>query len=693
MKKLWATILAIFAVEAFSEENGVKILTDDQFEKLKADFGETFATKFREDLARDGKTVDETADEENNEAIAQLQTSLDEANANLEAAQEASTQDQALIAGLNTKVENLTTSIATLSAADEGDPAKPIIPGGGTGAVDHSVALFGQVDNPMMVLEGRPYNQRAAQAMGGEMVASNSIDYSKLEADLGAYYRTRRDSTLHSFVRTLPSNDAVFPTLSGYQDQDVLANVFLDEFSQAFQDTFTAKGGYEIEPEILQMRDVKLDHKFSELKNLEKQWIGYLNQEGADAMKWSFIEFLLAETAKKLHNEREARRIRGIYIAPVTGVAGAAINASTGFLPYLKEKINNFQIKEFVLGEWTPSNIVDYVFDAAMLIPQDIRDTGELIALMSADAQIHYDKNYEVNYGQNTDYTGIEPKVKFIRSIKTIGLNNMGASKRIVFTIAGNFKNYEDKPGEMLKFNFEQEDRTLKVWSDWREGFSATLVGKKFASAALQDYEHQMIWCNDVDEPATFFIQLAADDVTPSSSVHTSLRTGVNTGATAITDIDDMAIGDTVILKCGSDDANNTTIAAAGNFSEMSAAWTPDLDDTITLFKRGAGDIIDLARTEASTSALVIAADDTSPDVAAGTSFITQDNTGATAITTLDNATVGETYIIYGGSNVDSSTIADAGEMDLTAAMTLSLGTSITLYARAADDFLELART
>ena len=39
----------------------------------------------------------------------------------------------------------------------------------------------------------------------------------------------------------------------------------------------------------------------------------------------------------------------------------------------------------------------------------------------------------------------------------------MGASKRIVFTIAGNFKNYEDKPGEMLKFNFEQEDRVMEL--------------------------------------------------------------------------------------------------------------------------------------------------------------------------------------------------------------------------------------
>ena len=30
-------------------------------------------------------------------------------------------------------------------------------------------------------------------------------------------------------------------------------------------------------------------------------------------------------------------------------------------------------------------------------------------------------------------------------------------------------KTYEDKPGEMTAFNLEQEDWSLKVWSNWRE--------------------------------------------------------------------------------------------------------------------------------------------------------------------------------------------------------------------------------
>ena len=692
-KKVLAMVLGLLGVQALTKgDDGKSIVTDDQKATLTGLYGEAFTTQFLKDLAKheaDPPAGDPPGDDANAQALADANTQLAELQTKYDNLETSASTEKETLEG---QITTLQGTIATLSDSSETDPP-PVKPGTqGSGVVDHTVALFGETKKPWMATEGRPWNQRAAVAMGAEMVASSSIDYSNLATDLGAYYRTRKDDSIKSFVRKLPTLERYFPLESGYQDQTVLVNLFLSEFSQAFQDTYTAKGGYEMQPEILKMFDVKFDHKFTELKNLEKQWIGYLNREGADAMKWSFIEYILAETAKKLHNERENRRMNGVYLAPTPGVAGYAINAASGLRRFMKEKIAGLQIKTFELGEWTTANIVEYIFDGSMLIPQDIRDTGELVCYISSDAKIYYDKNFESLYGANSDYTGPKEKVKFIKSIKTVGLPFMGSSKRVIWTIDGNIKFFEDKPGEMYKFNFEQEDRSLKVWADWREGTAAILVGKKFASASEQDYEHQLIWCNDVDEPTTYFVSVAPDDTTPSVTDHTSIKTGINTGATAITDIDDMVVGQTVIVKCGSDDANNTTIAKAGNFAAMTAAWAPDIDDTITLYKRAAGDIIDIARTTAISDAIVIAADDVTPDVAAGTKFVTSANTGATAITDLDNPTVGETYTIYGGSDTDSSSIADAGNFDLTAAMTLGVGTWIKLYCRADNDYVELDR-
>lgn len=88
----------------------------------------------------------------------------------------------------------------------------------------------------------------------------------------------------------------------------------------------------------------------------------------------------------------------------------------------------------------------------------------------------------------------------------------------------------------------------------------------------------------------------------------------------------------------------------------------------------------------------VILADEDTPDIADGTSFVTSVNTVATEITDLLNAVVGSTIMISGGSNTFASTIDDGGNFSLTATMTLNTGSFIVLFVRGAHDFVELSR-
>ena len=118
----------------------------------------------------------------------------------------------------------------------------------------------------------------------------------------------------------LPSIESIFPLESGYQDLATLVNIWLGEFSQAGNEESdfdkVTKGSYEFDDETLRMFNVMFAHRFNNLKALEKTWIGTLNKEGSNPIKWSFIEYILAETAKKLHTEREQRRINGIRKDP-----------------------------------------------------------------------------------------------------------------------------------------------------------------------------------------------------------------------------------------------------------------------------------------------------------------------------------------------------------------------------------------
>jgi hypothetical protein len=233
---------------------------------------------------------------------------------------------------------------------------------------------------------------------------------------------------------------------------------------------------------------------------------------------------------------------------------------------------------------------------------------------------------------------------------------------------------------------------SISVVSQWKEGFHAPLVGKKFSRVQDQDYDHQFIFVSDQDLSTSEFLPMDQDDVTPSALFHTSLVSVANTASKAITNIDDATEGVKITLKNGSD-AYGITIAKSGNFSLIASAWDPGVGDTITLVKRADGKFIEYARTTAATSALAFAADDATPSVDGAFEFVTNANTAATAITDLDDAVVGATYTIYGAGTTNASTIANSGNFTLTAAMTLSAGKSITLITKADGTFAEISRT
>jgi hypothetical protein len=244
----------------------------------------------------------------------------------------------------------------------------------------------------------------------------------------------------------------------------------------------------------------------------------------------------------------------------------------------------------------------------------------------------------------------------------------------------------------MTNFKLIIKEFGVSVISQWKEGLAAILVGKKWDRAQDMDYNHQFIFCTDTDLSSNTFLEMDSDTTTPSALFHSSLVSVPNTALKTITNITDVAVGAQVTLKNGSD-TYGIALAKADNFSLIASAWNPGVGDTITLVKRADGKFIEISRSDASTTVLAFVADDTTPSVAGGVEFQTNENTKATAITTLDDAVVGKTYTIYGAGTTNASTIANSGNFTLTADMTLSAGKSITLIALAGGKFAEISRT
>jgi hypothetical protein len=265
----------------------------------------------------------------------------------------------------------------------------------------------------------------------------------------------------------------------------------------------------------------------------------------------------------------------------------------------------------------------------------------------------------------------------------------------MIWTLEGNIALFEDKPGEMLAFNLEQKDWTLKVWSNWRESIWAYYVGRKYNSLAEipEDFSTQLIFVNDVDEPANYYLGMDANDTTPSVINHTSLVTVANSQATAITNIDDAIVGQTIRLKWAAG-TNMPTIAKSGNFSLLTSAITsPEVGNILYVMKRSDGKFLQVKTTSVvAESATVIADGDATPDVTGATKFITSANTSPTAITNFENAEPDLPFTVYGGSDTNSSTIANSGNFVLTAAMTLTAGSYIVLQKIESGKINEISR-
>ena len=725
MKKLIQMALMLFSITAFSEKDGKKIITEDQ-KKILADSGfspefmtqlETAINEDTEIEANDKKTVVTEANTEAFEKTAvgvltsQLVTLKNQVTT-LNTEKSTLAKDKETLAAekldLSSKIKTLSTTIETLSSEDENLPKVTKAKGEEKDMdITNDKFLMGVEHSFMAIDDAHPYNKRAyAQLMARQGIAiptTNAIasDYTTLNTDLGAFNRVRYNDKIQSFIRELPSLAKLFPVQSGYMDQAVLVNLFMNsEFSQADNTSLSSfdnvlKGGHKFEDEIITMYDVMFAYKFTSLVDLEKNWLASWNKEGSNVIKWSFVEYILTQTTIKLHNEREQRYINGKRVNPTANVAGSALAASNGYRQFFKNQIAAFKMKPFTMGDWDNTTAVAYAKSFCSNIPQVIRDSGSLKLYVPFEFKKAYNENYRTLWSLSTLDSVATQYVQDYPAIEMIIVPNLSPSRMLVATLDGNLSLFEFMPGDMTNFSLEQQDWGLKVWSRWKESFWAFMVGQKMADANSfpDDYSSQMIWINDVDLNLTTYTAMDKDATIPSVAAAKALVSSAsNSALQTITNITGGVTGDEIRLKCGHATLGIKVLQANANFV-LTADWIPAKGDILYLVQRSDGKFFEINRTTAASVATAFAANATAPDVTGFATFVTVANGGATALTTLTNAVVNKVYTIYGGSATNSTTIANAGNFVLTAAMTLGVGNWIQLRKSATDSkFYEIAR-
>ena len=398
------------------------------------------------------------------------------------------------------------------------------------------------------------------------------LDYSKMHTRLGEYI-VRRMDTIIAYLRTLKSVSHLFPVVSNVQNKMTAPTAFFEELSQSYKSGHIFKGAVNFDGEIYHVDDIMFKFFFDDPKQLEKEYIGYMNREGSNPMKWTLFEWCIVHFGTLLFNEQQRRRVVGVKVPRQGDFPQPAMLAADGALRAIQrveEELKVLPFKEFNI--YDRSTIVDYVetfYEEVMAILPNMEGYR---VWANEKHKPWYLKGYREKYGRDTDFTGTKENIADLSPGNILWVPNMAMNDYKMWIVKhGNVENYEDKPNEMYGFYFQQDLEQLILASWWKEGSGVLAPGVQFNTRAdLEKSARRLQWLFtnypviSLDPDATVIDGLAGYEI----------ETAANTAATAITDITNASMERVYKIICGSM-TNRTTIAKAGKFANIASAWTP----------------------------------------------------------------------------------------------------------------------
>jgi len=624
-------------------------LSQEEWNSVMEEYHKKFNAQLADDIAAEEKLkTDEEEATQQQKLLNTVQAMLNEASPTNETTEEKPTSEpkaDATLASISATVKTIASNMSKLGAQAQEDKPKEVITVNinkinGPGTTEQY--LFG-IENPVFAMSKRwnkiaanprssmafedPTNEDLTQ-LGKEIVsysgslkkrfaflhANNMLDVEKMQAGtfasdyagvdnagLGDQYVVLRQDALIARILSVRDLTQIFSVRYGIQDRDLIFNAFFSEVSQAYQEGEVFKGAMTLENEMGYVDDAMIKLKFGPMKDLERKYIGYLNKEGSDPIKWTMIEFCILNSLKNAQLEQNKRRMRGIYVKPETGVAGSYLNSGTGILYTLIRYYHQNSIKlhdDDAYRTYTKSTMLDAVQEFNSDVLESVMeddDTTDRVLYLNALHKTWWIECVRAKYGKDTDFTGPTGSLSIIPDTdrKIVWLPYLGNMKLMFMDIPGNLQFIENMPGEMLALQLKDDMELVKGWSTWKEGCSAAFTGRHFGNKSDMD-SNQYVWQQIfMNKPAT---TIAADATTADASTNFWFESGINTKTTALTNINNAKSGPAYIIECGNI-AYPTTIAKSGAFSEITEAYTPTaVGDYIMVVLRSNNKFADLER-------------------------------------------------------------------------------------------------
>jgi len=407
------------------------------------------------------------------------------------------------------------------------------------------------------------------QMMAGE----GHIDYSNLQTavqGLGGEYVVRRTDLILAYFRSLPSVGNIFPVVSNIQNKELAPTATFGELSQGYREGRIFKGGVEFGAEIYQVIDVMFKYQFADMIALEKKYIGYLNRESSDVIKWSFIEWIMTYFGKQLINEQNRRRVIGVTVPQQLVVANPAMLAADGALRAIERVEEELKVLPFAdLALYTEATMLDYVTNFWNKIVQILDTTEGYKIYGNMKHRPWYAALYAEKYTNATGVIVSGQQLPDLHPDNIIWVPNIPNNNyKMWITLEKNVESEEDKPLEMLAFYFHPDYEAINVRSRWKEGSGVLQPGVKFKTLAdLTASGRKMQW---------LFTNYPASALTIAATMSFAANNLFTISGTvaSVTTVNNASIETVYKLVAGADFAT-TKLVKAGAFSTITADFQP----------------------------------------------------------------------------------------------------------------------
>ena len=398
------------------------------------------------------------------------------------------------------------------------------------------------------------------------------VDYSRMNIKLGEYI-VRRMDTIIAYLRTLNSVAPFFPVVSNVQNKMTAPTAFFEELSQSYKAGHIFKGAVNFDGEIYHVKDIMFKFFFEDPKQLEREYIGYMNREGSNPMKWTLFEWCIVHFGTLLFNEQQRRRVIGAYVPRQGDFPQPAMRAADGALRAIQRVEEELKVLPFKdMRLYDRSTILDYIETFWENVNSILPNMAGYRLYANLKHQTWYLQAFRAKYGQDGDFNGTRNFIQDLTPLSILWVPNMDMNDyKVWITRPGNVENYEDKPNEMYSLYFQQDLEQLIMASWWKEGSGVLAPGVQFLTLTdLEKSGRKLQWVF-TNYPV---IALDPDATTIDGSIAYEFETGANTAATVITDITDPSVERVYKIICGSL-TNATTVSKTGKFAGIASAWTP----------------------------------------------------------------------------------------------------------------------